>query len=248
MKKFLKYTTITILAILLLGTGGFVIWASNPLGPDQVALDAMQSDSMVEVSEGDWLVFDPIGESSDIGVIYYPGGRVDYRSYAPFAHKLAAEGYKTIIVPMPLSMAFFAPTRADEVIADFPEIENWVIGGHSLGGAMAANYVYSNPDAMEGLILWASFPAGFNDLSDSDIPVASIYGSLDMGVDGILGSFELLPEDAFIYEIEGANHAQFGWYGPQPGDNEPQIGHVEQEEEILSATVEFLESIENEIQ
>jgi pimeloyl-ACP methyl ester carboxylesterase len=185
-------------------------------------------------------VFEPATGEADLGFIFYPGGRVDYRSYAPLAHRIAAEGYRVIIVSMPLNLAVFAPGRAAQVIQAYPEIEDWVIGGHSLGGAMAANYVYRHPQAVQGLVLWASFPASNNSLSDLDIPCLSIYGSQDGEVEKIRESAALLPADTRWVEITGGNHAQFGWYGPQSGDGQATIGHDEQQEAILTATLDFL--------
>ena len=42
-------------------------------------------------------------------------------------------------------------------------------------------------------------------------------------------------------EIDGSNHAQFGWYGEQPGDGKATISHLEQQEQIVAATAELLE-------
>lgn len=222
---------------------GFVVWASTPLGPEQEAVNALLSDNLVEVSQDDWLTFNPADSDVETGFIFYPGGRVDYRSYAPLARKIALEGYQVVIVPMPLNLAVFSPGRAQAVVEAYPEIESWVIGGHSLGGAMAANYVYNNPSSMQGLILWAAYPASSNNLAGFDIPCASIYGSEDGQVDKIRESATLLPEHTMWVEIAGGNHAQFGWYGPQSGDGLPQIEHVEQEDAILAATLDFLNNV-----
>ena len=77
-------------------------------------------------------------------MIFYPGGRVDPRSYAPAARAIAAQGYLAVITPMPLNLAVFTPGRAAQVIAAYPEIHTWAIGGHSLGGAMAANFSHKS--------------------------------------------------------------------------------------------------------
>ena len=102
---------------------------------------------------------------------------MDARSYAPAARAIAAQGYLVVIVPMPFNLAVFKPAAAEAVIAAHPEIEHWAIGGHSLGGAMAANYVYTHPDAVQGLVLWAAYPAGNNSLADRQLAVVSIYGT-----------------------------------------------------------------------
>jgi len=244
MKKTLKITLLVILVLLTLGSIGFVAWASFPLGPGPSALASLESNSVVSVESGaDWIVFQPAARQATTGFIYYPGGRVDYRSYAHLLQPLAERGYLVVLVRMPLSLAVFSPAKATEVIQSFPEITDWVIGGHSLGGAMAANYVFANPGAVEGLVLWASFPASNNSLADRDIKVVSIYGSEDGEVETIEDSSTLLPVDTTWVRIEGGNHAQFGDYGPQPGDNPSTISPESQWEQVTVATTAFLEAL-----
>lgn len=246
MRKVLKIAGAVLLVALLAGAAVFLIWAANPLGPMPEALQAMQSDDLVQVTDQGWLVFDPVSGSADTGFILYPGGRVDYRSYAPLARLIALHGYKAVIVPMPLSLAVFAPSRAENVIASFPAINNWAIAGHSLGGAMAASFTNNNPDLIDGLIFLAAYPAASDDLSNSQVITASIFGTLD-GVappDQIRNSQDLLPETTRWFPIEGGNHAQFGWYGPQNGDNPATISREEQQSQTLEAIFEVLQQID----
>lgn len=245
MKKWIKRLGLAVGLLLVIAIAGFVIWAETPLGPMPEALAALQSDAQVQVETEPWLTFTPVGQQPEIGLILYPGGRVDPRSYAPPARAIAAEGYLVIVPPMPLNLAFFAPNRAEDVIKAHPEIERWVIGGHSLGGAMAAQYAARNPDKVSAVILWASYPPGSDPLTDFPGPVLSIYGTVDMGLDGILASKNLLPPDTQWVVIEGGNHAQIGWYGPQPGDGQASISREEQQAQIIDATVAFLRTIES---
>ena len=94
---------------------GFVVWAETPLGPMPEAFEALQNDSAVTVSMGNWLIFKPLSSNASKGFIIYPGGRVDYRSYAPTAHAIAAEGYLCVIVSMPLNLAIFGVNIARKV-------------------------------------------------------------------------------------------------------------------------------------
>ena len=170
---------------------------------------------------------------------------MDPRSYAPAAHALAQEGYLVVIVPMPLNLAVFAPDRAADVMAAFPEIGRWAVGGHSLGGAMAARFAYQNPEAVQGLALWAAYPASTDDLSGHPLAVTSIYGTNDglATEDKIAASRPLLPGNTRWVAIEGGNHAQFGWYGPQSGDGAAVISREEQQREIVAATLELLSGL-----
>ena len=176
-------------ALLVLAGLAFVLWASAAAEPMPEALAAMESDARVGVDTDPWLVFRPLDQDPATGLILYPGGRVDPRAYAPAGRALAEEGHLVAIVPMPLNLAFFAPGRAADVMSTFPSVENWAVGGHSLGGAMAANFAHSNPEPVQGLVLWASYPAGGDDLSGYRLAVGSIYGTED----GLATADEISP-------------------------------------------------------
>jgi hypothetical protein len=225
-----------LLLIPVLVLAGLVVWAETPLGPLPEAQAALQPDREVQVQSGPWLVFTP-AEQAETGLILYPGGRVDPRSYAPLARAVSEEGYLVVIVPMPLNLAVFDPNEASQVIDAFPEIQAWALGGHSLGGAMAARFAYRSPGQVDGLVLLAAYPADSDDLSGSRIKVVSIYGTLDglATLEKIESSRPLLPADTRWVAIEGGNHAQFGWYGDQPGDNPAAIGQSAQAEQTARA-------------
>jgi dienelactone hydrolase len=244
--RLFKRIILSIAVVLLVAAVAFVAWASNPLGPMPEALEAMQSDSQVQVTEDGWIAFQPTGTQPDTGLIIYPGGRVDPRSYAPIAREIAEQGYLVVIVPMPLNLAVFGSERAQEVIAAYPEIEHWAIGGHSLGGAMAARFATRHPGAVQGLDLWAAYPASSDDLSGQDPQVVSMIGSLDgLGTEqGVQETKHLLPPGTEYIVIEGGNHSQFGWYGDQPGDAEATISREEQQAQVLQATLQLLAGIE----
>jgi len=237
---------IAALIIVALASGGFLLWAETPLGPMPEALAALQSDSKVQVTSDRWLVFQPNGTQKQVGFIFYPGGRVDERSYAPMARALAEEGYLSIIVPMPLNLAVFGVEKASEVISAFPQVQSWVIGGHSLGGSMASSYARNHPSQIKGLALFASYPASSDNLSSQDIFVLSVYGSRDglVSLKNIQDSRSLLPATTVWVVIDGGNHSQMGWYGSQPGDNEATITRAEQQLQMVNATLALIELIE----
>ena len=239
--KRLRMVLLGVLVVVILAGGAFVVWAETPLGPMPEAVAALQSDAAVDVQTEPWLVFTPVGQKPTVGLIFYPGGRVDARSYAPPARSIAAQGYLVVIPPAPLNLAVFAPDVAADVMAAHPEIERWFVGGHSLGGAMAASFAFNNPDDVAGLVLWASYPAGNNDFSQRpDFPILSVFGSVDMGLEGIEASRSLLASTVQWMEIEGGNHAQSGWYGPQPGDPDATIPREAQQAQMIDATLGFL--------
>jgi pimeloyl-ACP methyl ester carboxylesterase len=241
-----KHWWVLLIGILLVAVIGFLAWGLIIPKPMPEALTAIQTDSQVTVTTDPWLVFQPTDQIPTTGLIMYPGGRVDPRAYAPIAHAIAAQGYLVVIVPMPLNLAVFGSDRAASVIQAYPDIQHWVIGGHSLGGSMAALYADKHRDQIDGLALWASYPASSNNLSDSSIKVASIYGSQDglATKDKIDASRALLPKDTNWVPIEGGNHGQFGWYGNQPGDLPATISRQDQQAQIIQATLDLFRTVE----
>jgi len=247
MVKFRKRNIIIpgIACLVILLVLGFVIWAEIIPEPMTEALQALQSDSSVRVSQENWLAFSPVTTEKSTGLIIYPGGRVDYRSYAPSAHAVAERGYTTIIVPMPLNLAVFGTGKASDVIKAYPGINSWAMCGHSLGGSMAAQFVYENPRLVKGLVLWASYPASGTNLSGYNLKVTTIYGTRDglVPVEKIEDSLKLLPAGTVRVEIEGGNHAGFGWYGEQQGDNTATISRQSQQEQVINATIDLLKKL-----
>ena len=239
-------TLLIILIVLVVAFAGFVIWAETPPSPMHEVYDALKSDSSVTVSIGNWLVFAPATSNVTTGFIIYPGGRVDFRSYAPAAHSIAAQGYLVVIPQMPLNLAFFGVGTASDVIGQYPDINSWAIGGHSLGGTMAAQFAFENPSKTKGLVLWAAYPASGTNLSKSSLLVTTIHGSNDglVSTAQINDSLKLLPPSTMRVEIAGGNHAQFGWYGDQAGDNKATITREAQQNLILAATLQLLEKLE----
>ena len=237
MMRIVKRILLVFTVILLLAAVGFTAWAYTPLGPMPEAVAALQSDAQVQVTTSPWLTFTPVGAQPTTGFIIYPGGRVDARSYAPAARAIAERGYLVVIAPMPFNLAVFKPAAAEAVIAAHPEVEQWAIGGHSLGGTMAANFAYTHPDAVQGLALWAAYPANNNSLAGRRLAIASIYGTQDGRATGIAASRPLLPVDTQFVPIEGGNHAQMGWYGPQGGDGVASISREAQQVQVVDATV-----------
>ena len=238
-KRILLVLLVAIVALII----GFIVWANNALQPMPEALAALQSDANVQVSETNgWYVFTPTAAKPTTGLIFYPGGKVDARAYAPQMHAIAAEGYLTVITPMPLYLAIFGINKADDVVKAYPDIQHWGIAGHSLGGSMAAQYI-SSSTKVKGLAFWASYPAV--DLSKADIKAVSIYGTSD-GVakqESVLGGEKLLPANTPFVAIQGGDHSGFGWYGMQPGDNPATISREDQNAQTVKATVDMLASL-----
>lgn len=243
MKRRIIFSILFILFALIFG---FVVWAFTPSNPTSMARNALLSDSQVMVkTTSNWVEFSPFQGSPQTGFIFYPGGHVDYQAYAPLLRPIAAQGYLVVLAQMPLSLAVLAPESASQIIDAFPDVHTWAIGGHSLGGAMAAHYVFKYPQKVQGLVLWASYPSESESLSGISLPVLSVYGTRDglAAQDKILASASLLPAGTRWVPIEGGNHAQFGSYGAQSGDNAAAISPEQQHQLVAQATLEFLSTL-----
>jgi len=161
-------------------------------------------------------------------LIFYPGGKVEYTAYVPLMQACAEKGILCVLVEMPFNLAVFDINAADGIQKEYPEIEDWYIGGHSLGGSMAASYLADHTEDYEGLVLLGSYSTA--DLSQTDLDVLSVFGSEDkvMNRKKYEENKSNLPSDFTEYVIDGGCHAYFGMYGAQDGDGTPSITNATQ--------------------
>ena len=143
---------------------------------------------------------------------------------------------------MPLRLAILKAGAAESIIAKNTGIKKWYIGGHSLGGTAAALFAFSNRDAIDGLILLASYPAGSSDLSVSGLSVLSVSAEKDgiINMEAFGKSAGLLPPGTVFIEIKGANHSQFGDYGLQEKDSAADIDVYMQHGMVIQYMLEFM--------
>jgi hypothetical protein len=246
LKKIIRIVLISITSLLVIATLGLFIWSKTSTYPArEVALAALESTGEVTVSQEDWISFTP-AESTKLGLVFYPGGLVDPRAYAPVLQMIAAEDVLVVITPMPLNLGILNTGAANAVLAAYPEIEIWILAGHSLGGASAGIYAANNPGQIDALILWDSYPPDSADLSAADLAVLSIYGTADgfPNTDNFDDKRGLLPSTTEFIAIEGASHAQFGDYGPQKGDVEPSLSLADQHQQVFEIMLEFIQGMD----
>ncbi|MCM0647383.1 alpha/beta hydrolase [Clostridium swellfunianum] len=219
-------------------------WLFSSYKPADEAVAVFNS-SNVEVSLDKYITFTPKNKTPDTALIFYPGGKVEPEAYAPLCSKIAAQGFMVIIPSMPLNLAVLSPEKADEVIKAYPSIKNWAVGGHSLGGVMAASFAKKHLNEVKALALFASYPQNKDDLSSAELKVLSVWGSEDGCADigKIKAAENILPKTSVFKEISGGNHAQFGSYGFQKGDKEAKISSLEQQSLAVQYTVNLLSEI-----
>ena len=216
---------VAVFALLLCAS---LIYLESYYRADDDAVAAFSADRTVteRTLAGGETAFDP--GNAKVGLIFYPGGKVDETAYVPLMRQISAKGVLCVLCKMPFRLAVFGTHAADGVREAFPAIEHWYIGGHSLGGAVALIEVKAHPDTYEGMILLASFSN--EDLSDDPVRVLSVYGSEDrvMDRDTYEQAKTMLPDDLTEIVIDGGCHAGFGMYGAQNGDGVPAITSGEQ--------------------
>ncbi len=214
----------------------FFFYTENYYHADRTAVMMLRTDDLAVVTSSQTgLLFD--GPGTDALLIFYPGAKVQETAYAPLLRQIAEDGMDVFLVRMPFRLAFFGGNKADEALQETTDYAKVYIGGHSLGGAMAADYAADHPGGLAGVILLAAYST--KELPDS-LPVLSVYGTED-GVlnrgnyDKYLGNLQNLREIV----IEGGNHAQFGSYGEQRGDGQAAIDPAMQWNKTAKAILEF---------
>lgn len=230
--------TICLALVLLPGIGGYA-YISDYYHADETALAVMANQTgQVQIEQnGNVTWFIP--QEPVAGLIFYPGGKVEHTAYAPLLRACAEKGLLCALARMPGNLAVLDANAADGLREKHPEVTIWYLAGHSLGGAMAANYAAAHAADFDGLILLAAYST--KDLTQTPLRVLSVYGSED----GVMNreSYEKdqrnLPAGTTEIILEGGCHAQFGSYGPQGGDGTPTISGEEQIRQTVEAIVAF---------
>lgn len=227
---------IAVVLCLVLTVGACAIYVSDYYRADIGMIEAFTAGESVEktvVSDG---VLAYGSAESATGFIFYPGGKVEYTAYEPLMYILASKGIFCVLIEMPFNLAVLDVNAADGICELYPDVEYWYIGGHSLGGSMAASYLSKHSKDFRGLVLLAAYSTA--DLTETDLAVLSVFGSEDNVMnrekyDKYKSNF---PLDATEIEIDGACHAYFGMYGKQDGDGEATLTPNEQ----ISITADYI--------
>lgn len=215
MKKWKKvlFTLVAVTAALVIACG---IYAGDYYRAEDTAVDCMETAALEITNDG--AVFVP--ENPEAGLIFYPGGKVEFAAYAPLMEILAKQDILCVLLKMPLNLAVLDMDAAEGIPERFPKVDRWYLGGHSLGGSMAASFAGAHADVYEGLILLAAYST--EDLSKTGLKVCSLYGDRDgvLDKDKYQKYRDNLPAGTLEQVLTGGNHAGFGSYGHQSGDGE----------------------------
>lgn len=226
--KMAKRVLLFLVGVFLLTIVAFFLYVSDYYKADNLALSIMNENTAISV-EDNLTILSP-SLPSDTAFIFYPGAKVEHTAYLPILQKLQRKGITCILVKMPFNMAIFDADGAEPIFNKFPEIKNWYIGGHSMGGAMASGFASKNQEKVKGLILLGAYIYG----SYPPEKALTIYGTLNSDLE------KNIDYTKNIVKIEGGNHAQFGNYGEQKGDLPATISQEQQQEMAVEAILEFV--------
>ncbi len=228
------------LGVILTAVAVFFIYVGSYYEADMEAIAAFNYTGFDtrEIDEGT-TAYVPKG-AYNTGIVFYPGGKVEHKSYIPLLQCLASKGILCVLVDMPFNLAVFDIDRATGCFEGFVAVKHWYMAGHSLGGSMACEYAVKNQGIFDGVILLGSYSSA--DLSSTAFKALSIYGSNDevLDKDSYEENRKNLPKNTQEYVIPGGNHAYFGVYGEQSGDGDASISNREQIELTAQKIVEFV--------
>lgn len=204
--------------------------------------DALSALTLAQETDYGWRFEPQDNQTISAQLIFYPGGKVEPQAYALLLQDFANTGMTVSLVTFPFDLAVFNSKIAQDII--HPNLPT-VIAGHSLGGAMAANFSKDNLQSIDGLILLAAYSLESYGLENSSLPVLSIFASNDAIAteDDINNRRQWLPETTKYVRIEGGNHAQFGSYGDQQDDGMATISALEQRRLTVEAVEQFIDGL-----
>ncbi|MCF7931481.1 MAG: alpha/beta hydrolase [Acholeplasmataceae bacterium] len=233
--KIIKRILLTIILIIVVLISGLAIYSSGSYQALPEMNDAIETLNLSQVTYSEktfyikYQVDDPI-----LNIVFVPGGLVSPDSYKYLAASLAKEGYNVTIVKVIFNLAILTPNAARKYLD--PNMDNVIIG-HSLGGVVAS-MVASNNELISKIVLLGSYP--IRDISSQQSLFITAEHDIAMDLDAFNDSLKYVNSENMIFNIDGGNHAQFGWYGPQKGDGEAEISTLEEQNIVINKILEFL--------
>lgn len=208
--------------------------------------DTFDNSVKVTVTESnDVITFQSKNPASDLNILFFQGGLTDPKAYAPLCRQLAMKGYTCHLLKMNWRLPQY-DYKKTTTLFDLKN-GNYVIGGHSQGGKMAAQLVYENPTLFKGLFLIGTSHPRDIDLSELVLPTIKIYAENDglASVEEVLDNKSKLPKNSKLILVKGGNHSQFGFLGKLLMDNQPSISLEEQQKQTLENIVTFFQRLRN---
>lgn len=224
----------------------FFVWNWTTFQSHNLPKDTFLNSDMVSVIEtDDRYTFKPHTSKNKFDVIFFQGGLTDPKVYAPLCRKFAENGFTCHLIKMDWRLPQFSYQKISNLF-DLKQ-GNYIIGGHSQGGKMAAQFVYENPGLMKGLFLMGTSHPRDIDLSNQNIPCVKLYAENDglASVKEVMTNKNKLPEGTKLVLIKGGNHSQFGYLGKLFMDSSSNISLEEQQQQTLDSLINFMNEINN---
>ena len=238
-KRFRGLLWVGLILVILAGACGMYLGDYYHADLDSMEAFAPETGVAQVTLDNGTVVLEP--EGAETGFIFYPGGKVEHTAYIPLMRACADKGILCVLVEMPFRLAVFDVNAAEGICQQYPDVKQWYIGGHSLGGSMAAAYLADHTAEFDGLVLLGSYSTA--DLSATDLKVLSVYGSEDRVMSREkYGQYRTnLPDSMTEIVLDGGCHAYFGMYGAQSGDGVPTLTNEAQIALTAEAIAELLQ-------
>ncbi len=224
----------------------FFIWNWNTFQSHNLPGNTFSNSNLISVIESDDKIsFKSKAPKNELEVVFFQGGLTDPRAYAPLCRKIAENGFTCHLIKMDWRLPQYDYQKVSKLF-DLNE-GNFVIGGHSQGGKMAAQFVYENPNVFKGLFLIGTSHPRDIDLSIQNIPCIKLYADNDglASVNEVMDNKSKLPNHSKLILIKGGNHSQFGYLGKLLMDSSPDISLEEQQNQTYNNLIEFINKIKN---
>lgn len=152
-QRWLVVAASALAAVLALAVGGLLLWSgTGVMSAEPGPWEGVQHDPAIRVEQRDSAVVlhpaHPVGTQR--GLVFYPGAKVEPEACAARLSGLVAEEGMTVVIPDPwLHLALFDRRDVTAFTAEAPQVNDWFVGGHSMGGVRACRLA---PES-EGLLL-----------------------------------------------------------------------------------------------
>ncbi|MFC3121512.1 alpha/beta hydrolase [Agaribacter flavus] len=220
----------------------FTLWLVYSMQAKNLPDGLFESNALITFEEHkEYFRYTPTHQFDEV-LIFFPGALVDTRAYLPLSKQLAEKNISVYLIKMPLRQARLGYHKPISLNLLSDESKTYTLVGHSQGAKMAAQLVYENPALFDRLVLIGTTHPRDISIANSSIPIMKIYGSRDGVADEntIMANKSKLPSHTQFLKIEGANHAQFAYYGFQLGDSAADIDRETQQSITLTNILSFI--------
>ena len=230
----LKKIILVIAALVVVMIAGLWIYSMDSYEPLEKMHEAIDQIDQAYIKTEDFNEITFTVDEPKMHILFLPGGKVEPESYEYLAISLAIDGYNVTIAKPLFNLAILTPNYFNRFLSE--TMDNVVIG-HSLGGTVGSMISSSN-ELVSHVVFLASYP--IYDVSDKEVLIITAENDSVLDSSKIEENIDFLGENHQNIEINGGNHAQFGWYGDQKGDGQATIDTITQQDLIITEIISFI--------